>query len=170
MRMGWPAFYLNQHLHKGDPVNWMHDLVEGRDSLKVSEAHCIGVCIVGPVFPHNHTTPDQVEGLPIYGVNADNIDNIHLCEVMAIEDEVYENGKWESKHLFATAGSWPVVVCVTGPSIVAAKHRAYKVIDGIRIPNSHGYRPDIGDRCKKAIKKLQSMGFATSWEYGDADA
>lgn len=167
MRMGWPAFYLNQHLHKGDPVNWMKDLVEGRDSLKVSYDHCIGVCIVGPNFPHNLKIAEEAEGIPIYGINHENIKNVHLCEVMASEEEVFEEGKWSTKHLFATAGSWPLVVVGTGPSVVRAKDQAYDVIKQIRIPNSHGHRPDIGIRCQKHIKQLQSMGYAKSWEYGD---
>lgn len=170
MRMGWPAFYLNQHLHKGDPVNWMHDLVHGRDSLKVSYDHCIGVCVVGPNFPHNLKVAEEAEGVPIYGINHENIKNVHLCEVMASEEEVFEEGKWSTKHLFATAGSWPLVVVGTGPSVVRAKDQAYKVIKELRIPNSHGHRPDIGIRCQKHIKKLQALGYAQSWEYGDDDA
>jgi phosphoribosylamine--glycine ligase len=168
MRMGWPAFYLNQHLHKGDPVQWMYDLVHGRDSLKVSYDHCVGVCVVGPNFPHNSKVADECESIPIYGVNHENIANVHFCEVMAVEEEVYEEGKWTSKDLFATAGSWPLVVVGTGPSVVRAKKQAYEVVKQIRIPNSHGQRPDIGDRCKDHIKQLQAMGYAKSWEYGDA--
>lgn len=168
MRMGWPAFYLNQHLHKGDSVTWMYDLVHGRDSLKVSFDHCIGVCMVGPNFPHNSKVADECEGIPIYGINHSNIANVHFCEVMAIEDEVFEDEKWTRKHLFATAGSWPLVVVGTGPSVVAASKRAYKVVKEVRIPNSHGHRDDIGERCKDHIKRLQANGFATSWEYGDA--
>lgn len=167
MRMGWPAFYLNQHLHKGDPVQWMKDLVEGRDSLKVSYDHCIGVCVVGKNFPHNTETAEETEGFPIYGINQNNVKNIHFCEVMAIEEDVYEEEKWSRKHLFATAGSWPLVVVGTGPSVVRAKEQAYGKIKEMRIPNSHGHRPDIGDRCKKHIKELQAMGFAESWEYGN---
>lgn len=167
MRMGWPAFYLNQHLHKGDPVQWMYDLVHGRDSLKVSYDHCVGVCVVGPNFPHNSQTADHCEGIPIYGINHENVANVHFCEVMALNTEVFEEGKWSSRDLFATAGSWPLVVVGTGPSVVRAKKQAYDVIGQIRIPNSHGQRPDIGDRCQKHIKELQSMGFAKSWEYGD---
>jgi phosphoribosylamine-glycine ligase len=111
---------------------------------------------------------DECESIPIYGVNHENIANVHFCEVMAVEEEVYEEGKWTSKDLFATAGSWPLVVVGTGPSVVRAKKQAYEVVKQIRIPNSHGQRPDIGDRCKDHIKQLQAMGYAKSWEYGDA--
>jgi phosphoribosylamine--glycine ligase len=166
MRMGWPAFYLNQHLHKGDPVQWMYDLRHGIDSLKVSYDHCIGVCVVGPNFPHNSKVADECEGIPIYGINHENIKNVHFCEVMACKEEVYEGGTWATRDLFATSGSWPLVVVGTGPSIVAAKKQAHDVMKQIRIPNSHGYRPDIGDRCEKHIKQLQSLGYAKSWVYG----
>jgi len=167
MRMGWPAFYLNQHMHKGDPVTWMYDLVHGTDSLKVSMDHCIGVCIVGPNFPHNSKVSEHCEGVPIYGINHENIKNLHLCEVMASEEEVYEEGKWSTRDLFATAGSWPLVVVGTGPSVSDAKADAYRIVGQIRVPNSHGQRPDIGDRCKEGIKRLKANGFATTWSYGD---
>ena len=170
MRMGWPAFYLNQHLHKGDPVQWMYDLVHGRDTLRVSYDHCIGVCVVGPAFPHNHVTHEHVDGIPIYGVSHKNIDNIHLCEVMADEQEVYEDNVWDNRSIFATAGDWPLVVVGTGSSVVMAKKKAYGVIDQLHIPNSHAWRHDIGDRCEEHIKKLQAHGYATEWEYGNASA
>ena len=51
---------------------------------------------------------------------------------------------------------------------MAAKKDAYRVVKEVRIPNSHGHRDDIGERCKDHIKKLQSCGYAKSWEYGDA--
>lgn len=170
MRMGWPAFYLNQHLHKGDPVQWMYDLVHGKDTLKVSYDHCIGVCVVGPGFPHCHLPHDDVDGIPIYGIDQSNIDSVHLCEVMATEEEVFEGGKFDTRHLFGTAGDWPLVVCGTGPSVSRAAQRAYKTIDQIHIPNSHGWRHDIGKKTKGFIEKLQAKGFASEWEYGDADS
>lgn len=166
MRAGWPAFYLNQHLHKGDSITWIYDLVHGRDSLKVDQSHCIGVCIVGPNFPHNSSVAEHCESVPIYGINHENVRNVHFCEVMAVEEDVFEDGKWRTKSLFATAGSWPLVVVGSGSSVVAAKEQAYKVIDQIRIPNSHGHRPDIGDRCEKHLKVLQSLGYAKDWSYG----
>lgn len=168
MRMGWPAFYLNQHLHKGSSVEWMYDLVHGRDSLKVSYDHCIGVCVVGPNFPHNSKSSDECEDIPIYGINPKNYNNVHLCEVKACKEEVYEEGEWHERHLFATAGSWPLVVVGTGSSVVAAKKQAHDVLKEVRIPNSHGFRPDIGDRCEKHLKQLQSMGYAKAWRYDDA--
>jgi phosphoribosylamine---glycine ligase len=165
MRMGWPAFYLNQHLHKGDPVNWMYDLVHGKDSLKVSYDHCIGVCVVGPSFPHCHVPHEEVDGIPIFGISESNIENVHLCEIMAGEHEVYEGGSWQSRDLFSTAGEWPLVIVGTGASVALAKSEAYKVVGDIKMPNSPSYRHDIGDRCEKNIKDLKAMGYAKEWVF-----
>lgn len=168
MRLGWPAFYLNSHLHKGDPCQWMRDLLDGKDSLKVSYDHCIGVCVVGPTFPHCHVTHDETDGIPIYGVHQGNIKNIHLVEVMAGKEEVYEDDTWQELELFLSAGEWLLTVCGTGSSIVAAKKEAYKTIGDLKIPNSAAWRTDIGDRLEKQLKELKKLGYAKSWEYGDA--
>lgn len=166
MRLGWPAFYLNSHLHQGDPVAWMRGLIDGQDLLEVSYDHCIGVCMVGPTFPHCHVTHDETDGIPIYGINASNYENIHLVEVQSSKEEVYEDGKWESRELFVTAGEWPLVICGTGANIQSAKSRAMGVIDELLIPNSHAHRIDIGDRLEKQLPKLQAMGYALEWRYG----
>lgn len=165
MRCGWPAFYLNQHLHKGDPATWIYDLVHGKDSLKVSYDHCIGVCIVGPSFPHCHIPHEETDGIPLFGIDHKNWKNVHLVEVMAKEHEVFENGKWESRDLFCTAGEWPLVVVGTGPSVSAAKEDAYRVVGQLEIPNSPAYRHDIGDRCEGHIKELKGAGFAKEWNF-----
>lgn len=165
MRMGWPAFYLNQHLHKGDPVQWMYDLVHGKDSLRVSYDHCIGVCVVGPSFPHCHIPNEETDGIPIFGVDAKNWKNVHLCEVMAMEHETFEEGKWDKQDLFCTAGDWPLVVVGTGATIRDAKTDAYRVVGQLEIPNSPAYRHDIGDRCKDHIPALKALGYAKSWSY-----
>jgi phosphoribosylamine--glycine ligase len=165
MRMGWPAFYLNQHLHQGDSVQWMFDLVNGEDTLKVSYDHCIGVCVCGPTFPHAHVHHDEVDGIPIFGVNPKNIENIHLVEVQAGKADTFEGGKWETKEIFCTAGEWLLVSCGTGSCVSDAKEEAYSHIKSLIIPNSPTYRHDIGDRCKEHIPQLKALGYARSWVY-----
>jgi len=165
MRMGWPAFYLNQHLHKGDPAQWMYDLLHGKDTLQVRYDHCIGVCVVGPTFPHCHVPHEETDGFPIFGVNTKNIDNIHLVEVQAGQADVFEDGKWQQRDVFLSAGEWLLTVCGTGPSVSDAKEEAYSTIKELVIPNSPTYRPDIGDKVKDSLVKLKALGFAKSWKY-----
>ena len=165
MRMGWPAFMLNQHLHKGDPVQWMYDLVHGKDTLRVDYSHCIGVVMAGPTFPHCHVDHSETDGIPIFGINGNNINNVKLAEVMAGRAETFENGKWEEKDLFMTAGEYPLVIVQTGPSVSEAKERAYKTLKEVHMPNSPTYRIDIGDKCKDAIPALKAMGYAKEWVF-----
>jgi phosphoribosylamine---glycine ligase len=166
MRLGWPAFYLNSHLHKGDPAEWMHALLYGEDKLKVSYEHCIGVCVVGPTFPHCHVPHEEVEGVPIFGINPKNVRDIHFVEVMAGEEEVYEEDSWAMRHLFVTAGEWPLVVVTSGSSVRDAADRAYARIGELKIPNSPTWRPDIGKRLEEDLPALKKLGFCKSWEYG----
>lgn len=69
MRFGWPTFNIQQALLKGDTVEWMLDLVEGRDSkpFRLNEV-AVGVVMALPEFPYNKTPIDKYMGVPIYGV------------------------------------------------------------------------------------------------------
>ncbi len=165
MRLGWPAFYLHTHMHKGDPAQWMKDLLDGKDSLEVSYDVCVGVCVVGPAFPHCHVPHEECEGIPIFGINQRNIDNIHLMEVMAGEEEVLEEGKWQKRELFVTAGEWLATVCGTGSTVRGAQNQAYSTIKSLIIPNSPAYRHDIGNRLDEDLPTLKQLGFCKSWQY-----
>ena len=102
----------------------------------------------------------------MFGISSKNIDHIHLMEVMAGTCEVCEDGKWDKRELFMTAGEWYMTVCGTGPTVKESRDEAYSIIDQVVIPNSPGYRHDIGERLKDAIPKLKAMGFCKEWVYG----
>ncbi len=165
MRLGWPAFYLQNSLHRGDPVEWMLDLLEGRDSLKVRPDHCIGVVMTIPDFPYSHLTGKEVEGVPIYGINNENIKDIHLAEVMAGSAPCMDGDKVVEKELFVAAGDYLLTVVGRGASVEQAREKAYKTVKEIEIPNSPMYRTDIGKRLEDELPKLQKVGFATDWKY-----
>ena len=65
MRPGWPLFQIQQALHKGDPCEWMLDLLNGEDTLKVSKDVAVGVVISMPDYPYDHLTKDELSGIPI---------------------------------------------------------------------------------------------------------
>ena len=48
-----------------------------------------------------------------------------------------------------------------GDSVRQARKRAYTVLESLEVPNSPFWRPDIGDRLKEQLPKIQSLGFAT---------
>lgn len=165
MRMGWPAAMIQCSLHKGDPAHWMYDLLQGKDSLKVSYDHAIGVVVAIPDFPYSHLTQRDVEGIPIYGINEKNIRDIHLCEVMAGSAPIVEGTKVRSEELFVTAGDYIYVAVGRGDNIATAADKAYSLIDQVDIPNSPLYRIDIGKRLEKQLPELKKLGFAESWKY-----
>jgi phosphoribosylamine---glycine ligase len=165
MRLGWPAFYLHTHMHKGDPINWMKDLLDGRDSLSVSYDVCVGVCIIAPTFPACVAEHPEVENIPIFGINQSNIKNIHLMEVMAGKEEVFEGGAWTERELFVSAGDWLLTVCGTGATISDARDSAYNTIGELVIPNSPAYRHDIGARLEKHLPTLKSLGYCKDWRF-----
>jgi hypothetical protein len=53
---------------EGDPIEWMKDALDGKDSTSFKED--IGVCVViaHGDFPHGNFTKREVSGVPIYGV------------------------------------------------------------------------------------------------------
>jgi len=53
MRPGWPLFQIQQALHKGDPAEWMLDLLDGKDTLKVSKDIACGVVVSIPDYPYS---------------------------------------------------------------------------------------------------------------------
>lgn len=160
MRLGWPAFYIQNSLHKGDPLTWMIDLIHGKDTLSVRSDHAIGVVVAIPEFPYSHLTGKDIEGYPIYGLNADNFPDIHINEVMA-GTAPDDTGKLID--LLVSSGDNLCTVVGRGPTVKKAIERAYANYDEIEIPNSPLLRNDIGQRLTKQLPELQKLGFAEDW-------
>ena len=78
---------------------------------------------------------------------------------------VKANGKDSGAAQYKTAGDYVMVICASAKTLIEAQERLYKIEDGIKVPDKI-VRTDIGDRVKKALPKLQKMGFATDWELG----
>jgi phosphoribosylamine--glycine ligase len=165
MRMGWPAAMIQLSLHKSDPAEWMLDLINGKKSLHVRGDVACGVVIGIPDFPYSKLTDKNVEGVPIYGINKDNIADIHFAQVMAGEVPIVKNGTITRETMFVSAGDNILTVVGRGPTVSKASERAYKLIDELVIPNSPIYRVDIGDRLEKQLPELQKLGFAEDWIY-----
>jgi phosphoribosylamine-glycine ligase len=163
MRFGWPCSQIQSVLHLGDPVEWMADLIDGFDSLRVSKEHATGVVVTIPDFPYNKKPREETMGYPVY-CDPDN-EHIHPADVMAginptmVGDRVQDLPGWQ------TAGPYVLVATGVGPTVSASSRRAYKTIEGIEIPNSPGYRTDIGKRLKEELPKLHEMGYCKGIEY-----
>ena len=166
MRPGWPLFQIQQALHKGDPCEWMVDLMQGNDTLKVSNDVACGVVLSIPDYPYNKFQPEDYQGYPIYGVERYELDNVHLSEAMWGKAPAMVDGVVRERELFVTSGNYVLTVSGTGDTVEAARQSAYKRLDKIEVPNSPMWRTDIGKKLEKQIPELRRMGYATGLKYG----
>lgn len=165
-RPGWPLFQIQQALHKGDPAEWMLDLVNGRDTFSPSEDIAVGVVMAMPDFPYSRLTKKECYGYPIWGIEKESVrKHIHPAECAWDKAPCEENGKIVEKEMLVTAGDYVLICTNTGSSVEEAKGKAYDIVDKVELPNSPIYRTDIGCRLEKQIPELQSLGYCTSWKY-----
>jgi len=161
-RLGWPAFFLQVASHRGDPAKWMRDLLDGRDSLKVSYDVAIGVVMAQPRFPYANSPPEMVEGVPIAGVE-DVLDDVHLVSAMIGKGPRMEGGKAVEGPTHQTTGEMVLVATALGKTVDRARAKVYRTIDGIRFPNAI-YRSDIGCKVIEAMPALHRFGYAMEME------
>jgi phosphoribosylamine---glycine ligase len=144
-RLGWPAYFIQMASHRGDSVQWMLDLLDGKDSLKVSYDVAIGVVMGQPRFPYNISPPELVEGNPIRGI--EEIGNAaHLVSIMQ------HGGKYE------TSGEYVMCVTSLGKTIERSREKAYAAVDKIKFANRI-FRQDIGQKVIDCLPKLQEFGY-----------
>jgi phosphoribosylamine--glycine ligase len=157
-RFGYPCHWIQTASHKGDPIQWMADLLKGKDSLKVSYDVAIGVVLSQPMYPFDAAPPGMVEGIPIRGVDEVG-DQFYPVEVMRGKGPVWQDGKIVEQPTWETAGEYVAVVCGLGKTVQRAQAKVYGAIDKIKFPNV-GYRNDIGDRLEHELPKLHQFGYA----------
>jgi phosphoribosylamine---glycine ligase len=162
MRFGWPATNIQIFTHKGDPVQFMLDALDGEDTLEVDYDVAIGVVLAIPDFPYGNFKEEQVMGLPIYGITEENDKNVQPQSMKMAEMLVEEDGEIIETVGYVTAGDYVAVIVDTGETVEAAQKAVYKIADEISIPNKI-QRSDIGDRVIKKLPELQQMGFASGW-------
>lgn len=163
MRLGWPCFQIQQALHR-EPVEFMLDLLNGRDTFNPYKETAVGVVLTIPDFPYSHLTNKEVSGYPIYNLDDDNPyrDNLHPCSLKWGEGP---DNKGKMKEMMVSAGDYILVASGSGRSVLAAKDRAYEAIESVEVPNSKGYRTDIGDRLEKELPTLQKNGYAEAFTW-----
>jgi phosphoribosylamine--glycine ligase len=161
-RCGYPAWWIQAASHRGDPAQWMRDLLDGKDSLKVSNDVAIGVVMAQPQFPYETASPEQVEGVPIRGA-AEALANIHLVEVMMGKGPVMEGGRVVDRPTYQTAGEYVLVATALGRTLGRAQAKVYTTIDTIHFPNRM-YRTDIGNKVIDSLPRLHSFGYALTMQ------
>lgn len=169
MRPGWPLFQIQQALHQGDPINWMKDLLDGKDSLRVSSSIACGVVISIPDYPYSRLTKKECSGYPLFGTTEqDLIKNIHASEIQWGKAPEMNGDKIKMNvPMYVTAGDYVCTVSGTGDTVFDAAASAYRNIKKhIEIPNSIMYRTDIGYRLEKQLPDLHSVGYCKDVKYG----
>lgn len=164
-RLGWPAFNLSMALHKGDPANWMVDLLEGRNTLKVSSDICCGVVMVMGDYPWDRDPPEQNDGWPIKGLSAKTLPQCALTCVRKGTAWVDKGTGVVQTETVVTAGSYVLVVTGTGGTVQEAKADCMEVVEEIKWSPHQTYRTDIGDRMEKHLEELHEFGYAKDMEY-----
>lgn len=164
-RPGWPLFQIQQAVHKGDPAQWMLDLINGKDTFTPSEDVSVGVVVALPDFPYSKITKKDLFGYPVYGITDAIRKNIHPAEMALADAPFEENGTIVNKKMLVSAGSYLLVCTGTSSTIDEAREKAYKVVNKLEVPNSPMWRTDIAKRLEKQLDELQELGFATDWKY-----
>lgn len=153
-RLGWPAFNIELALHEADPVEFLYAVATGaRPPMRKMDEIAVGVVLALPPYPFGHEKPEEVVGVPIWGVTPGIEDRLHYCNVMMAGDQL------------ATAGSYVLVGTGTADNVVSARNQAHRALDRMTIPVSPFWRIDIGARLKKQAPELQSYGFAMGLNY-----
>ena len=166
MRDGWPTKHnISAHVKNADPIQWQLDLLNGRDTMECVEGEiCISVVVALPDFPYSRITNKDLCGIPVRG--AEDMNHIHLCEVMLGEAPTMVGDKVVMLPGYVTCGDYTMVVTGTGMSITAARRSAYQAVEKVKIPNNPFYRLDIGaGRMKKQLPELHKLGYAKGLEY-----
>jgi phosphoribosylamine--glycine ligase len=164
-RWGWPAFNIMLATHKGDPVQWMADACDGRDTLEVSTDVACGVVVAQPDYPYSEKPSNETLDIPIYGPAQGHRQFIYPQSVKMATLPTMKGEEIVDKPIWATCGDYVCVVTGTGNTVKKASERAYKVVSEIEIPDMM-YRDDIGEKLEEELPKLQALGYATEFKYG----
>jgi phosphoribosylamine--glycine ligase len=164
MRFGWPLILIQNALHRGDPVQWMKDLLEGGDSLRVSERIAVGIVLTHGDFPTCKLPLAAVLGYPLYGIEAVDRSDMWLCNAMKGKAP----GKGLQEEEVPVTTGWVIGVATgVGDTVADARGDVYKTAGKFKeMPTNVMYRTDIGKRLKEQLPVLQKWGFAKGMRYG----
>jgi phosphoribosylamine---glycine ligase len=165
MRFGWPSFNLQMALHRGDPAEWMLDLVEGRDTLECSKDICCGVLMTLGDYPWEKWSYDKTADWPIRGLTPKLMEHVALVSAKFGKAPVSIGGEVKEGPAILTAGEYVLVTTGTGKTVTAARKAAYGVIDELHFPCHSNVRTDIGCRLEKNLPVVQKHGFAIGVSY-----
>lgn len=163
-RIGVPCVYNQIASAFGDPAKWMKDLLDGKDSLKVSYDPCVSVVCAIPQYPYDDEPSDLNTGLAISGIDGVH-DQVHLVSVMREKGAIFKDGKVVDEEIYKTTGAYVLVATGLGKTVEDARKQVYGAVDEIKVANIL-YRTDIGgEKIEKALPILHKFGYATNLRY-----
>ena len=160
MRLGWPDFLIRHEVIQGDPVEWMRDLVYGKDTLEVRTDIVCGVEMVHGDFPWKKDPEGLWSGFPLSGITSSNYDRLHFKQAMDGKYKKIQGGRVVQVDGTLTAGTCPLVVTGSGRTVTAARDEAYAVVGAVKWPSNVMYRTDIGNDLEESLPLLQKHGYA----------
>jgi phosphoribosylamine--glycine ligase len=166
-RFGWPDQNIRLEVLRCDPVEWMLDLLQGKDTFRVSTQVSVGVVMAHGDFPRSRDA-DRLgtwAGYPISGITSDNQDHIHWQMVMTGQAPRLSKGEVKRTRRMLTAGNQVCVVTGSAKTVSAAAERAYETAWDIKWPSNRMFRTDIAKRLKDDLPKLQKHGFCEGMRY-----
>ena len=146
----------------------MLDLLDGKDTQKVSHSVACGVVVSIPDYPYSRLTKKECSGYPLWGLTEEDVvKNIHLSEVQCGKAPMMVDGEVKlNQEMYVTAGDYVCTVTGTGATVDVARERCYKTIKSkIEIPNSIMYRTDIGKRLCDQLPDLHDRGYCEELDY-----
>lgn len=164
-RLGWPAANIMWASHKGDPVQWMLDACEGKDTLLTSPAVACGIVLAQPDYPHSKFTKAEVADIPMYGVTNENRKYISPQSIKIDTMPDMDGETVVERDIWCSTGDYLAVVTGHGKTVKKACERAYSTVKELHVPNLM-WRDDIGEKLEKQIPELQKLGYALDIEYG----
>lgn len=166
-RPGWPFTQIVQETHRGDPIQWMKDLLNGKDSLQVSTNPCMGVVLAIPPYPRPVEDEDEVVGLPVKiedEIERADWDSIHPWQMMMVRGLTMDHGKVVEDTVFQTTGAYVMVVSGVGQRVKDAYEDVFDSVRKISVPNLM-VRDDVGKDLEEKLPILHEQGFALGLRY-----
>ncbi|MBA0084310.1 MAG: hypothetical protein HRJ53_04875 [Acidobacteria bacterium Pan2503] len=164
-RAGWPSFNIQMAAHRGDPVKWMLDALDGGvDTLQVSYDVAVGIVIAHPDFPYDQKPAEEVGGIPIYGIDRGVMRYLAPQGVRIQTMPVVKDGLLTEQPIWCTSSTYAMVATGLGASVRQAADRAYAVVEKVHLANKI-YRDDIGEQMEECLPKLHAHGYATGMDY-----
>ena len=164
VRWGWPIGNMMLGAIEGDPVTWIADAMNGKDTTSFRQD--IGCCLVlaHGDFPRQEMPLEEVQNLPIYGITRGNKKHLHPQSVKIDVMPDMDGDKVVRRPVWNTTERYALVVTGFGRDVKQASERAYKTMDQLHLANPI-VRNDVGEDLQEKLPQLHKMGYALHCSY-----